>query len=245
MSEAYGASWPFGGRGSRRGGGPRRWMRMAAERGGHGPGGSGRGAGPAGFWGDPRGGAGPFRPPFPPFHGGFGPASGHHGGRGWFHGGPKVRRGDVRASVLALLAEEPRNGYQIIQEIEERSGGVWRPSAGSVYPALQQLEDEDLVRAVESGARRVFELTAEGRKYVEAHVDECSAPWEAVYDSVGEQAMEMRNLIGGVAGAAIQVLQAGSASQVAEVRRILTETRRSLYRILAEDDPDDVAEDTE
>ena len=60
--------------------------------------------------------------------------------------GPRVKRGDVRAAALALLAEEPPNGYQIIQEISERSGGVWRPSPGSVYPALQQLEDEGLIR---------------------------------------------------------------------------------------------------
>ncbi|MGH3322308.1 MAG: PadR family transcriptional regulator [Streptosporangiaceae bacterium] len=156
-----------------------------------------------------------------------------------------MRRGDVRASVLALLVEEPRNGYQIIQEIAERSGGVWRPSAGSVYPALQQLEDEGLVRAVESGGRRLFELTEDGRAYVEAHAKECTAPWEAVYDSVGEQAIETRNLIGGVARAAVQVLQAGSPSQAAEVHRVLTDARRSLYRILAEDDGHDAEEDAE
>lgn len=192
-------------------------MRMAAERGG----GRGRfrgrgGPGPGALWGH-RGG-GPF---------GFG-------------SGPKVGRGDVRASVLALLAEEPRNGYQIMQEIEERSGGVWRPSAGSVYPALQQLEDEGLVRAVQTGARRVFELTDEGRKHVGEHSDGQAAPWEAVSDSVGDQAIELRELTREVAMAAVQVVHAGSAAQAAEARRILTDARRSLYRILAEDDPDDV-----
>lgn len=141
--------------------------------------------------------------------------------------------------MLALLAEEPRNGYQIIQEIAERSGGVWRPSAGSVYPALQQLEDEGLVQAVESGARRLFELTEDGRAYVEAHADELAAPWDAVYDTVGDEAVELRNLIGQVAGAAVQVVHAGSASQAAEARRILADARRSLYRILAEGDWDD------
>lgn len=232
MSEAHPGPW-WHGRGPRWH--PARWMGMAAE-GGAGPGwpgGGRRGGGPSGFPGGPRGG-GPFMPPFPPF-----PPFGNPGrGHGRFWGGPKVRRGDVRASVLALLAEEARNGYQIIQEIAERSGGVWRPSAGSVYPALQQLEDEGLIRAVESGARRLFELTEEGRAYVEAHADACAAPWESVSDTVGEQAMELRELVGGVAGAAIQVLQAGSAAQRAEVRRVLTETRRSLYRILAEDDSD-------
>ena len=74
--------------------------------------------------------------------------------------GPRVRRGDVRAAALALLAEEPRNGYQLIQEIAERSGGVWQPSPGSVYPALQQLEDEGLIQAeTPEGGRKRYALT--------------------------------------------------------------------------------------
>jgi DNA-binding PadR family transcriptional regulator len=225
MSEAYAGPWPpFGD------GGWRHWwellqrMRMAAERGGgRGRFGTGRsGPGPGGFWGGPRGG------------GGLGPG---------FHPGPKVRRGDVRASVLALLTEQPHNGYQIIQAIAERSGGVWRPSAGSVYPALQQLEDEGLVRAVEEGGRRLFELTEDGHRHVEANADEnAPPPWEAVSDTVGAPAMELRELVTKLAGAAVQVLQAGSAAQVAEARQILTDARRSLYRILAEDGPDDATD---
>src|ERR1700735_3055843 len=91
--------------------------------------------------------------------------------------GPRAKRGDVRAAALALLAEGPMNGYQIIQEISERSGGVWRPSPGSVYPALQQLEDEGLIRAedLESG-RKGFVLTDQGRTYLTEHADEVRAP---------------------------------------------------------------------
>src|ERR1700756_1419759 len=81
--------------------------------------------------------------------------------------GRKARRGDVRAAALLLLAEEPRNGYQIMQEIEQRSGGVWRPSPGSVYPALAQLEDEGLVGVEERDGRRTYVLTGAGRAYVE------------------------------------------------------------------------------
>jgi DNA-binding PadR family transcriptional regulator len=150
-----------------------------------------------------------------------------------------VRRGDVRAAVLALLAEEPRNGYQIIQEIVERSDGIWRPSAGSIYPALQQLQDEGLAQAAESGNRRLFELTEEGRAYVEKYAKECAAPWETVRDTVGEHPMEIRELVSQVGMAAMQVLQVGSASQVTEMRQILTGTRRSLYRILAGDESSD------
>src|SRR5215212_643106 len=85
--------------------------------------------------------------------------------------GPRARRGDVRAALLVLLAEEPRNGYQLMQEIEQRSDGVWRPSPGSVYPALQLLEDEGLVR-VEGEGRKAYTLTDEGRAYVESHAAE-------------------------------------------------------------------------
>ena len=110
--------------------------------------------------------------------------------------GPRVRRGDVRAAALALLAEEPRNGYQLIQEIAERSDGVWQPSPGSMYPALQQLEDEGLIQAeTPEGGRKRYALTAEGREYVAAHADEVRAPWDDVASSVGTDAIELRRLI--------------------------------------------------
>jgi DNA-binding PadR family transcriptional regulator len=151
--------------------------------------------------------------------------------------GPRVKRGDVRAASLALLAEEPRNGYQIIQDISERSGGLWRPSPGSVYPALQQLEDEGLVRAeTPEGGRRQYVLTEEGRAYVAAHPDELAAPWDVVARSVGSEAIELRGLIAQVASAAVQVIRVGSEAQAAQARQILTDARRSLYRILAADE---------
>lgn len=164
---------------------------------------------------------------------GFGPKMREfRGGRG-----PRARRGDVRAAALALLAEQPMNGYQIIQQIGERSGGVWRPSPGSVYPALQQLEDESLIRAeATEGGRRAYQLTDEGRSYAEAHPDELRAPWDVVAGSAGGAAVEMRQLIGQVAMAAYQVVSAGTEAQVRQARQQLTETRKALYRILAADD---------
>jgi DNA-binding PadR family transcriptional regulator len=183
---------------------------------------------------------GPFGPPdFPgkPFPVGpelhaFGPWGPKHMMRG-----PRARRGDVRAAALALLAEQPLNGYQIIQEISERSGGVWRPSPGSIYPALQQLEDEGLIRAeAGEGGRRAFQLTDEGHTYVEAHPDELNAPWDLVAGSAGGAAIEMRHLIGQVAMAAFQVISAGSDAQAAQARKLLTDTRKALYRILAADE---------
>src|SRR5688500_8708904 len=105
--------------------------------------------------------------------------------------GPRARRGDVRAALLVLLAEEPRNGYQLMQEIEERSGGVWRPSPGSVYPALQQLEDEGLVRVEQREGGKAYALTDEGRAHVEARSDQLGAPWDAVRGDMGEGAWEL------------------------------------------------------
>jgi DNA-binding PadR family transcriptional regulator len=148
-----------------------------------------------------------------------------------------VRRGDVRSAILALLAEEPRNGYQIIQELAERSGGIWRPSPGSVYPALQQLEDEGLVRAEERDGRRQYHLTDAGREYVAARAEEHAAPWETVADSVHDDMIDLQNVFGQVGVAFGQVVHSGSAAQVAEARRVLADTRRALYRILAEGDP--------
>jgi DNA-binding PadR family transcriptional regulator len=183
----------------------------------------------------------PGRPGFPPGPGPmFGPWFAEQGRRGMR--GPRARRGDVRAAALALLAEEPMNGYQIIQAIGERSDGVWRPSPGSVYPALQQLEDEGLIRAeAGEGGRRAYQLTDEGRGYVEAHPDEVRAPWDVVAGSVGDAAIEMRKLSGQVTMAAHQVLSAGTDAQVAQARQVLINTRKALYRLLAADDDDSPA----
>ena len=78
--------------------------------------------------------------------------------------GPKARRGDVRAAILSVLSDAPRNGYQVIQEIAERTGGAWKPSPGSIYPTLQQLEDEGLVVQTEDGGRKAYALTDEGSR---------------------------------------------------------------------------------
>ena len=152
--------------------------------------------------------------------------------------GPKARRGDVRTAVLLLLAEEPRNGYQLMQEIEERSGGVWRPSPGSVYPALAQLEDEGLVRAAEHDGRKTFELTDAGRAHVEEHRERFGTPWETVAEGVPAELHELRVAAQALAVAAMQVAQTGSKAQLGEAKRILEEARRGLYRLLAGDEPD-------
>ena len=148
--------------------------------------------------------------------------------------GPKARRGDVRAAILAVLSE-PMNGYQIIQEIAERSGGVWKPSPGSIYPTLQQLEDEGLVRQETEGGRRAFTLTDEGKAYVAEHADEVNAPWQAMSEASSDDD-GLKPLIGQVAAAVWQILAVGTPEQQAQGREALIELRKRLYAILAEDD---------
>src|SRR2546421_8802153 len=111
------------------------------------------------------------------------------GGRG------RRRRGDVRLALLLLLAEEPRNGYQLMQTIEDRSDGRWRPSPGSVYPTLAQLEDEGLIRSVERDGTKLFELTDSGREHL-AGRDEEVAPWEGDEDpeTVADLKSEIKRL---------------------------------------------------
>jgi DNA-binding PadR family transcriptional regulator len=195
--------------------------------------------------------------------GGFGPGlpgpGGGHGGHGrrnrryrmhregGFPGflgrGPRAGRGDVRAAILALLAEEPMHGYQIMRELGERSGGVWRPSPGSIYPTLQQLEDEELVRPeTGEGGRRVFTLTDAGRE-VQAAAAGGPAPWDEVGAEGDSTALELRDLVSQVMGAARQVLHAGEAPQIAQAKDVLRDTRRKLYRILAEDAPEAAADE--
>ncbi|MDX6279224.1 MAG: hypothetical protein QOH03_295 [Kribbellaceae bacterium] len=166
---------------------------------------------------------------------------GMFGGPQWGRGfsrGPKARRGDVRAVILAVLAEQPMNGYQIIQEVAERSGGVWKPSPGSIYPTLQQLEDEGLVAADAATGRRTFTLTDEGRAYVAEHADEVSAPWEAM-SAQDEDENGLKPILGQVATAMWQIMAAGSAEQQAKARDALITLRRTLYSILADDDDGD------
>jgi DNA-binding PadR family transcriptional regulator len=138
-----------------------------------------------------------------------------------------------------LLAEGPLNGYQIMQEIEKRSDGVWRPSPGSVYPALAQLEEEGLVRTEEVDDRRTYVLTDAGKAYLAERGTELRPPWEqmtgAVDDDVGALFREMRR-VGMAAG---QIGHLGSADQISKARGVLAEARRALYSLLAEDESDD------
>jgi DNA-binding PadR family transcriptional regulator len=165
--------------------------------------------------------------------GGFGP--GPRGPRGR---GRKARRGDIRTAALLLLAEEPRNGYQIMQEVEERSGGVWSPSPGSVYPALAQLEDEGLIRSEEIDGRKLFAITDAGSSVLAERPEDRPAPWEEMSGAVSDRAHELGRLMREVAYAFVQVMKTGNEAQVAAAREVLVRTRKDLYLILADGDGD-------
>jgi len=158
-------------------------------------------------------------------------------------GGPKAGRGDVRAAILALLREGPLNGYQIMSEIEERSGGAWRPSPGAVYPALQLLADEGLIAGEESGGRRTFSLTEAGRRHVEDDPEAARPAWEAMTQ---DEPGEMPGLFAQAArlgGSIVQLAHAGTPEQIRAAERLLEQTRRRMYQILAGDGPADADDD--
>jgi DNA-binding PadR family transcriptional regulator len=157
-------------------------------------------------------------------------------------GGPRGRagRGDVRTAVLLLLAEQPRHGYEIITEIVERSDGRWQPSPGSIYPVLKRLAAEGMVQAERDGDRRVFDLTDAGRKYVDAHAETLGEPW-AEMDSPSEGTANLLDAARQVAAALWQVAQAGTEEQKTAATALMRETKRSLYLVLADGEPEDVA----
>jgi DNA-binding PadR family transcriptional regulator len=190
------------------------------------------------------------------FGGGAGRGPGHWGGGfggpkgAWWPGppsapGPKASRGDVRAAILALLKEGPRNGYQIMSEIEERSNGAWRPSPGAIYPALSQLADEGLIAGEEAGGKKAFALTDAGRAYVEQNPDKARGAWES---SRQQEAWQIPGLFAEAArlgSGIVQLAHAGTPAQVRAAEELLKQTRRDLYRILAETDDDTEADDNE
>ncbi|MDW4571599.1 PadR family transcriptional regulator [Microbacterium sp. M3] len=147
---------------------------------------------------------------------------------------PRMARGDVRAAVLAILAEKPMHGYQIIQEIETRSDGAWKPSPGSVYPTLQMLADEGLIVAEESGGKKTYSLTEAGRAEAGAEGAR-SAPWESFGAKDSGRVSDLPKAGAKLAQAAAQVGRGGTPEQVRQAVDVLDEARRKLYSILAQD----------
>lgn len=196
------------------------------QRGGRGRGHGGHRGGP---WGGPMGGP-------PPWVGQmFGPDFGGPGGRGGRRS--RVRRGDVRSAILDVLAgagDQAFNGYQVIQQIAERTEGAWKPSPGSVYPTIAQLQDEGLVEDAPAG-RKAIQLTTEGRTYVEEHAEEMAALWAPFAEEADDsESLDFKRVIGQTIGAIVQVASTGTPDQREKAIEILGDTRRRLYGLLAE-----------
>ncbi|MGC4109958.1 MAG: PadR family transcriptional regulator [Nocardioides sp.] len=218
-------------------------------------------------WGGPWGGGS-----WGPRHGGPG-GRGGRGGRGgpppWLVGlfglaqqerarGPRVRRGDVRVAILAVLADGPLNGYQVIQAISERTDGAWRPSPGSVYPTISQLEDEGLVEGDDERGRRTLRLSDQGRSYLDEHADEVEDVWAPFRQESDERMPEdgergggrqdfasLKPELGRVMNAVWQIITTGTDEQRRAAVGVLMDARRALYGILADhpgDHPEDLGE---
>jgi DNA-binding PadR family transcriptional regulator len=186
--------------------------------------------------------AGPLdsgRPQHHHHHPGFGPgAFGPDFGRGFgprgFGPGPqRKRRGDVRLAILSLLAGKPWNGYGIIKEIAERSGGSWTPSPGSVYPTLQQLVDEGLIEPIGEGRRTEFTLTDEGRAFIAENEDAVAGVWASATEQAGAT-MALGQSVGKLMGVVGQFRSGVSEEQRARAVAALDDARKTLYGILAE-----------
>lgn len=206
-----------------RSGGPRR----------HDPRFGGPGFGRAGFGGPGFGG-----PDGDPRFGGpeGDPRADHRGrGRGRGRGPHRAPRGDVRTAVLLLLADEPMHGYQLMQTISERTGGRWSPSPGAIYPTLSQLEDEGLVETTKEGGRKLASLTETGRAHVEKERSSWADPFPQAATDDEENTVDLRILIRDLTNPIRDIVRSGSDAQVREAGTILSEARRSLYRILAGD----------
>jgi DNA-binding PadR family transcriptional regulator len=156
------------------------------------------------------------------------------GGPGGHRRGGRMRRGEIRTALLATLVEEPGHGYDVIQRLEEKSGGAWRPSPGSVYPTLQLLEDEGLVRSTERDGKRIYEITDAGRAEAERRVaDAGGSPW----DPAGETSAfgQLREAMIGAGQAVRQIARTGNETQVQRAVEIVRDARKRLYQLLAED----------
>ena len=168
----------------------------------------------------------PFGQGGPGGFGGFGP-----GGHGHRRGG-RGSRPNVRPALLALLLERPMHGYEMIQELESRTGGIWRPSPGSVYPTLQLLEDEGLIEAEATGGRKRFTLTDAGR--AEATTAAENPPWAQFSNDTMSQVQDFRDAAVGIMDALRQVGFNGTPEQRQRALEILNETKRKLYAVLAD-----------
>jgi DNA-binding PadR family transcriptional regulator len=159
-------------------------------------------------------------------------------GRGYYEGGwargggrSRMRRGDVRTAILALLREEPMHGYQLMQAIAERGNGRWTPSPGAIYPAISQLEDEGLVTVTAAAGRKLVALTDTGREAADTDTDRARDLFAA--EQSEEPGSDLRSLLGQLHAATREVARAGTDDQIETAAQVISDASRSMYLLLA------------
>lgn len=147
----------------------------------------------------------------------------------------RTRRGEIKTVLLAILAEGPGHGYELIQRIEEKTSGAWKPSPGSVYPTLQFLEDEGLIAATTDDGKRTYDLTDEGRVEAQRRID---SPSENPWTREGRGRSDAGALFESMKGLVIalkQISSAGNPEQITAAVEIVKDARKKLYLLLAAD----------
>jgi len=157
----------------------------------------------------------------------------HHGHGMPRLGGARARRGDIPAAVLSLLRESDMHGYQIIQEISDRTDGAWTPSPGAIYPALQLLEEQKMVESKTVGDKRVFALTELGRTHA-AMLPE-GGPWQE-FAAESDPERKLREAFMSLMQATKQVGTVGSAEQIEQAASVLADARKRMYAMLGGDE---------
>ena len=150
--------------------------------------------------------------------------------------GPRRGRGDVRTAVLLLLLDRPMHGYEMIQQIRERSGEAWSPSPGAIYPTIQLLTDEGLITTSDADGKKVSSLTEAGRAVADEIAGSKSAPWDDASSDAGDRAGNMRQAVFQLMHATKQIAMAGTDAQRQRTTELLDETRRAIYAMLASDE---------
>jgi DNA-binding PadR family transcriptional regulator len=147
-------------------------------------------------------------------------------------------QGDLKYVILQMLAEKPRHGYEIIKELEERSGGSYAPSAGTVYPTLTLLEDLGYASvATEEGGKKVYSITDEGRKYLEENKDAVDDIFERIADIgssfLSESMMDVNRAFGHVARAtyATAPWHARDKDVASKLKEILEDAARRIEEL--------------
>jgi DNA-binding PadR family transcriptional regulator len=159
----------------------------------------------------------------------------HQHGGGRHRHGDRARRGDVRAAILLALEEDSMHGYQLIQEIDERSDGMWHPSPGAIYPALALLEDEGLVTITVDGGRKMASLTDDGRAHIDDNRETLGDPFTV--QGPNPTLREISDLMRDLMIASKVLARSADESQLTRLRELLSQTRRDFYRILADEKP--------